>query len=399
MSNVHGALHGIRVIDLSAVVSGPFGTAMLADQGADVITIEMCDSPDIIRSAGAIGEGTEGVSALWAAQNRNKRAIALNLKDERGKAVLLDLVKGADVVVQNFRPGVVERMGLGYDVLSAVNPDIVMCSISGFGSSGPYSHRPAFDPIIQSVAGYPVIQADMDGTPRLVKTIVADKVTSLNVAQAVCAALVARANGHGGQHVEVAMIDAAIHFLWLDGLWNYTYLDHDSTVPDLNLVYHLYRTKDGWAMVYPIAKPAHWHNALEALGRLDLETDPRFDQLHKRSANMAIINAELSAEVAKYTTAEIVKIMDEADVPVSPVNTRLEMIEDAHVQHREIVVETVHPSAGRIRSARSAALFSKTPSSLRRHAPRHGEHTDEVLAELGRTPEEIAELRAAGVIV
>jgi crotonobetainyl-CoA:carnitine CoA-transferase CaiB-like acyl-CoA transferase len=386
------------VIDLSAVVSGPFATALLADQGADVIMVEPIDSPDIIRSAGPVAEGTGGISAFFASQNRNKRAVALDLKDERGRAVLFDLVAGADVVVQNFRPGVVDRMGIGWSVLSARNPDLVMVSISGFGTGGPYTNRPAFDPIIQSVCGYPVVQADLDGTPRLMKTPVADKVTSLNVAQAVCAALVARANGHGGQHVEVAMVDAAIHFMWPDAMWNHTYLDHPSTVPDLNLVYHLYRTKDGWAMLYPIAKPHHWHNALEALGRLDLEDDPRLDKLNKRSANMAIVNAELSKEVAKYTTAEIVAMMEAADVPVSPVHDRESMMDDPHVLAREIVVTQEHPTAGRVRMARSAARFESTPSSMRRHAPTHGEHTDEVLAGLGRSPEQIAELRAARVV-
>ena len=168
---VNGPLDGIRVVDLSAVVSGPLATAILADQGADVITVEAVDAPDLIRFAGVVAEGTQGVSAFWASQNRNKRAIALNLKDDRGLAVFRRLVERADVVVQNFRPGVVDRMGLGWAALHELNPNLVMASISGFGSTGPLQHRPAFDPIIQSFCGYPVIQADADGRPRLMKTI------------------------------------------------------------------------------------------------------------------------------------------------------------------------------------------------------------------------------------
>jgi crotonobetainyl-CoA:carnitine CoA-transferase CaiB-like acyl-CoA transferase len=395
---VNGPLHGIRVVDLSAVVSGPFATAILADQGADVITVEAVDNPDIIRYAGVVAEGTNGVSAFWASQNRNKRAIALNLKEERGLDLFRRLLAGADVMVQNFRPGVVERMGLGWPAVHELNPNLVMVSISGFGASGPYRHRPAFDPIIQSMCGYAVIQADADGRPRLMKTVVADKVTSLNVAQAVCAALVARANGHGGQHVEVAMVDAALHFLWSDGMWNYTYLDHESSVPDLNMAFHLYATSDGWALFYPIAKPHHWHTALEALGRSDLEHDPRFDQLHLRSANMPLLHAELAPHVARYTTAELVDLMDRLDVPVAPVHTREAVIADPHVQARQIVLETDHPAAGRIRLARSAPIYSTTPSQMRRPAPTHGEHTDEVLGELGLTSTAIDDLREGGVI-
>jgi crotonobetainyl-CoA:carnitine CoA-transferase CaiB-like acyl-CoA transferase len=395
---VNGPLEGIRVVDLSAVVSGPFATAILADQGADVITVEAVGSPDIIRYAGVVAEAAEGISAFWAAQNRNKRAIALNLKDERGLDLFRQLLAGADVLVQNFRPGVVERMGLGWPAVHELNPELVMVSISGFGSTGPYRDRPAFDPIIQSVTGYATVQGDPGGRPLLMKTIVADKVTSLNVAQAVCAALVARANGHGGQHVEVAMVDAAIHFLWCDGMWNYTYLDHESSVPDLNMAFHIYATSDGWALFYPIAKEHHWRAALKALGRSDLEHDPRFDKLHLRSANMPLLNAELSPHVARYTTAELVELMDGLDVPVAPVHSREAVLEDAHVQARQIVVETEHPVAGRIRLARSAPLYSATPSRMRRPAPTHGQHTDEVLAELGHGAGAIAELRAAGVV-
>ncbi|MGY9075592.1 MAG: CaiB/BaiF CoA transferase family protein, partial [Acidimicrobiales bacterium] len=219
-----GPLTGIRVIDLSAVVSGPFGTSILADQGADVIVIEQPHSPDLIRQSGALADSAQGVSAFWASMNRNKRSVALNVKDQRGKDLLLTLISDADVVVQNFRPGAMERLGLGWDVLHALNPQLVMCSVSGFGTDGPYSHRPAFDPIVQSVAGYPMVQIDDSHEPQLMATIVCDKVTSLNVAQSVCAALVARLLGHRGQHIELAMVDASIHFLWPEAMWNHTYL-------------------------------------------------------------------------------------------------------------------------------------------------------------------------------
>lgn len=394
-----GPLVGIRVIDLSAVVSGPFGTSILADQGADVIMVEHAHDPDIIRRSGPLVERAEGVSAFFAAMNRNKRSVGLDLKDERGKVLLKELVAGADVVVQNFRPGALERLGLGWDVLSTVNPDLIMCSISGFGPDGPYSHRPAYDPIVQSVTGYPMVQADEDGVPDLVATIVCDKATSLHAAQAVCAALVARANGHGGQHIELAMVDASIHFLWPEAMWNYTYLDHQTDMPDLSSIYELYPTADGWAIVYPVALDSHWKGMCRVLDRPDLADDPRFADVQGRVLHGPAVNDELRRETVRFTTAQLVEMMDEVDVPAAPVNTRQGMIDDPHVRHREIIVETEHPTAGRIRSARPPARFSATPAALRRPAPVFGEHTDDVLGQLcGCDADRLAALRADGVI-
>jgi len=394
-----GPLAGIRIIDLSAVISGPFATAMLGDQGADVIVVEQPHAPDIIRNSGPLDPNSEGISALYASMNRNKRSISLNLKSDDGRRVLKDLVRTADVLVQNFRPGAMDRLGLGWEVMSALNPELVMCSISGFGADGPYSHRPAFDPIIQSVSGYPTVQSDADGVPHLVATAVCDKVTSMHVAQSICAALVARANGAGGQHIELAMVDASIHFLWPETMWHYTYQDFESDMPNLTDIYKLYQTADGWAMVYPVALESHWRSMCNALGRADLAADPRFADLQGRVRYGNDINDELQAETRRFTTAELCELMDRADVPVAPVNTRQGMIDDPHVRHRGMVAETIHPSAGRIRQARPPALFSKTPSALHRHAPRFAEHTDEVLAELlGLSEADLATLHADGAI-
>ncbi len=394
-----GPLTGIRVIDLSAVVSGPFATSILADQGADVIVVEQAHSPDLIRGSGALVDSAQGVSACWAAMNRNKRSITLNLKDQRGKDLALDLIRDADVVVQNFRPGAMERLGLGWDVLHAINPDLIMCSISGFGSDGPYAHRPAFDAVVQSIAGYPTVQMNDRGVPRLMATIVCDKLTSLNVSQAVCAALVARSLGHGGQHIEIAMLDASIHFLWPDAMWNHTYMDHETNTPDLSSICNLFPTADGWAMIYPLGTDAQWLSMCAALKRPDLASDARFATLQGRTMHGDEINEKLVSDTVNFTTAALVKLMDEADVPTAPVNTREEMIVDPQVQHRGIVEESMHPTAGRIRSVRSPALFSKTASAHSRHAPLFGEHTNEVLTELlAVSADELATLRTDGVI-
>jgi crotonobetainyl-CoA:carnitine CoA-transferase CaiB-like acyl-CoA transferase len=393
-----GPLSGIRVIDLSAVISGPFGTSMLADQGADVIMVERADSPDIVRQSGALVEGS-GMSAMFASMNRNKRNIALDLKQETGRTLLKQLVRDADVVVQNFRPGALDRLGVGWSVLSELNPALIMCSISGFGQDGPYSHRPAFDPIVQSIAAYPFVQVDELGRPNLIATAVCDKVTSMQVAQSVLAALVARANGAGGQHIELAMVDVAVHFLWPEAMWNDTYLDHEVDMPNLNEIYKLYRTKDGWAIVYSVATQAHWQNMCKALGRADLAEDPRFADLQGRVRFGAEVNDEIQAETSRFTTADLVELMDRADVPVAPVNDRQAMIDDVHLRHRNLFVETEHPTVGRIRQVRPPALYSGTPTGLRRHAPGFGEHTDEILREvLGKTTEEIRSLRENDIV-
>lgn len=394
-----GPLTGIRVIDLSAVVSGPFGTSILADQGADVIVVEQAHAPDLMRQSGPLVESAQGISASWASMNRNKRSITLNLKDPRGTEMLLALISDVDVVVQNFRPGAIERLGLGWEVLHALNPDLVMCSISGFGSDGPYSDRPAFDAVVQSIAGYPAVQVDDHGEPQLMATIVCDKVTSLNVAQSVCAALVARSMGHGGQHIEIAMLDASIHFLWPEAMWNQTYMDHESDTPDLSTICKLFPTADGWAMIYPLGTDAQWQALCQALDRPDLAADTRFADLFGRTLHGDEINEELKRETVSFTTAALVKLMESADVPTAPVNTREEMIADPQVQHRGIVQESEHPTAGKMRSVRSPALFSKTTSVHTRHAPLFGQHTDEVLTELlAVSADELVTLRTEGVI-
>ncbi|MFN0028080.1 MAG: CaiB/BaiF CoA transferase family protein [Acidimicrobiales bacterium] len=394
-----GPLTGIRVIDLSAVISGPFGTAMLADQGADVISVERADAHDVVRDSGPLVPGS-GMSAMFAAMNRNKRNIVIDFKQEAGRELLKELVKDADVVVQNFRPGALERLGIGWDVLSAINPDLIMCSVSGFGTDGPYSHRPAFDPVVQSVAAYPWVQTDDNGNPNLIATAVCDKATSLQVAQSILAALVGRANGAGGQHIELAMVDVALHFLWPEAMWKHTYLDHTiDDMPNLNEIYKLYRTNDGWAMVYSVATERHWKSMCTALGRLDLAEDPRFADLQGRVRFGAAVNDEIQAITSGMSTDELVKLMDEADVPVAPVNSRDAMIDDPHIRHRGLLVETDHPVVGRIRQVRPPARYSKTPSSIRRHAPSFGEHTDEILRDiLGRTPDQIEELRRQTVV-
>jgi crotonobetainyl-CoA:carnitine CoA-transferase CaiB-like acyl-CoA transferase len=391
-----GPLTGVRIIDLSAVISGPFGTTMLADQGADVITVENPAAPDMVRNSGPVPPGAERVSAMYAAQNRNKRSIMVDLKQAAGIELVKELIGHADVVVQNFRPGAMERLGLGWDVLGALNSDLILCSITGFGEDGPYAMRPAFDPVIQALAAYPSIQADADGTPQLVAMGVCDKITSLHVAQAISAALFARANGAGSQRIDIAMLDVAVHFSWVESMWNHVCIDHELDFPD---VYHLYRTSDGWAMLHGIATDAQWASTCRALGVGELIDDHRFVHLDGRLEHGKALHALLQERTVTMTSTALVDLMVAADVPVAPINSPEQLIEDPHIRHRGLLVERIHPTLGHIREARPPVRFSATPSNLRRHAPRPGEHTDELLAEvLGMTDARVSALRDAGVI-
>lgn len=389
-----GALDGIRVVDLSAVVSGPMATTILADQGADVITVEQVGKPDSMRAA---GPQHEGLAAGWAVLNRNKRAIALDLDDDAGRAVLWDLLRRADVMVQNFRPGAIERMGFGYEAVRAVRPEIIYVSITGFGPDGPYAHKRVYDPVIQAVAGFTDIQGEPDGQPSLFKTIACDKVSAIYVAQAVTAALFARERGVGGQHVEVAMMDAALGWMWPEAYYNYSFVDHPGQMPEFASFYRIWPAADGHlAMI--VIQDVEFEGLCRALGREDLLADERFSNLLQRVINAHALTEIAEAELRKWPVDEIVARLDEHHVPVAKVNRRADVLTDPQVVHRGSIAVVDHPAGVQVRQPLPAARFSATPSSLHRHAPRYGEHTDEVLAELGRSAEQIAALRAAGVV-
>ena len=374
-----GPLAGIRIIDLSAVISGPFATSMLGDQGADVIVVEQPHAAGHHPQLRPARPRSEGVSALYASMNRNKRSISLNLKTEDGRRILKDLVAGPTSSSRTSGPGALDRLGLGWEVMSALNPELVMCSVVGLRRRRPLLAPAGLRP------HHPVGRRLPDGavpTPTASPTSCPPRSATssrrMHVAQSICAALVARANGAGGQHIELAMVDASIHFLWPETMWHYTYLDFESDMPNVTDIYKLYQTSDGWAMVYPVALESHWRSMCNALGRPDLATDPRFADLQGRVRFGNDINDELQAETRRFTTAELVELMDRADVPAAPVNTRQGMIDDPHVQHRGMLVETVHPDGGPHPPGPAAgavlqdALLAAPPRAPLRRAHRRG---------------------------
>jgi crotonobetainyl-CoA:carnitine CoA-transferase CaiB-like acyl-CoA transferase len=389
-----GPLAGIRVVEMAAIVSAPYASMVLADQGAEVVKIEEPGIGDLIR----VLPGAGGLNGLFANVNRGKRSVVLDTKQPDGHQAVLDLVARADVFIENYRPGVLDRLGLGEADLRAVSPDLIHVSVSGFGPTGPYAQRRVYDPIIQALTGYAAIQVNPQAPiPDLVRNALCDKATSLTTAQAVTAALFARERGAGGQHIDVPMLDAALAFFWPDGMMCHTMLSEDVTPgAPLSQALNITHTNDG-QLVYFAAGQDQWEGLLRALGREDLLTDPGGD-LTARAANVAKAGEMVAATFLKWNTGEILVRLDAEGVPCAPVLSLDEVIEDPQIRHNEIVSVRTHPTAGPIRQARPAPRFSATPPEEAPLAPLYGEHTNEVLTDLGYTPERIEALRTAGVI-
>lgn len=388
-----GPLHGYRVIDLTSMISGPLGTMMLADQGADVIKVE-APGGDHTR-AGA--NRRNGFSASFLNNNRGKRSVVLDLKAPGGLQALLRLSAGADVFVQNFRPGVADRIGIGEAAIRAVAPKVVYVSISGFGEQGPYAAKPVYDPLVQAISGLATVQAGSDDArPRLVRTIVPDKVTGVVASQAITAALLARARTGEGQHIRLSMLGAVVAFLWGSDMGSQTFVGDDllqqeaASFADL-----IYETADGFISL-AVQSDREWVALTRALDRPEWLQDERFRTVALRQRNIDARLA-LTQEALRVRPASAwLDCLTREGVPCAPVLTRTGMIRHEQVLENGIVVEVEHPAAGRLRQASPAAQFSGTPAAIARAAPGLGEHTAEVLAGLGYTAAEMEALRAAG---
>jgi len=393
-----GPLHGYRIVDLSQIVSGPMATMLLSDQGADVVKVEPVDGQDVLRRP-TFARG--GFSAFFLNNNRGKRSLAVDLHRPEGRQVILDLAATADVFVQNFRPGVCDRMGIGYEDLRAVNPDLVYVSISGFGPTGPYADRPILDPVIQGLIGMVAYQVNPEiPFPDLVRNIVSDKSTALTVAQAVTAALLARERGAGGQHVEVPMIDATLFFFWSDAMVDLTMVG-DGVTPGLTLaeVYRLTECLDG-KLVYFAASTAHIHGVSTAVGHPEWCEDPRWclEGFTEDPQNLLDYGKMTADAFASMSVADALAGLADGDVPSGPILEKAEVLNDPQVRHNESIVTWEHPEAGTIRQARPGARFSGTPAEMRLHASAKGFDTDEILAGIGRNAEEVRALRADGTV-
>jgi crotonobetainyl-CoA:carnitine CoA-transferase CaiB-like acyl-CoA transferase len=393
-----GPLAGIRVLDLTSVVSGPLATMFLADQGAEVIKIEPLGG-DITRHSRQSVSASGEFSALFVSTNRGKRSLALDLKRPEAGMIMRKLAGRADVLVQNFRPGTMERLGLGEPLLREINPRLIYLSISGVGDSGPYAGKRVYDPIIQGLSGFADVQADPETRrPRMIRTIVADKTTAIFAAQAVTAALFARERTGEGQHIRLAMLDAMISYLWPEAMTQYTVVGREESTadpvarPDL-----IFETTDGYITVGTISD-SEWRGFCAAAKRADLAEDPWFNTPGGRAVN-ATERILIMAEIIKERpTAEWLQRLDANDVPSAPVLRRSEVIANEQVLARELIAEFVHPDIGRVRQPKPAARFDRTPAAIQGPAPRIGEHSAAILAELEFDAAAIERLVAAKIV-
>ena len=392
-----GPLDGLRVLDLSIALTGPYAAALLADQGASVIKVERPGIGDIARW---VGVSVNGMSSLYLVCNRGKRSIAVDLQTPAGLDIGRRLAADTDVLIQNFRPGVMDKLGLGYDAVRAINGDVVYVSLSGFGATGPYRDRSAYDTVIQAYGGLAANQSDpADGIPVFLRQTAADKVTALYAAQAISATLYARARGKGGQHIELSMMDAVVSFLWADAAANEVLLEADGSQPSSFVAaFRPLRFTDGWGIVTPTSDHdfAGMCRALDVAGY----DDPRVATIGER-----VKNRDVTAGIVArcYTNAESRSMADagarfEAErVPFAMILSPTELPDDPHTVAVGLFELHDHHIVGKTRLPRHPAQFGATPASLTGNSPALGEHTDAILTELGLDAQ-IGELRDTGVV-
>jgi len=375
-----GPLEGIKVLDLTSMVSGPVAAMMLGDQGADVIKVEPIHGEQLRH----LGETHNGLNPGFYSCNRNKRSLAVDLKTELGKQILWDLIKDADVLLQNFRPGAMARMGFPEEEVRKVNRGIIFVSISGFGEKGPYAHKRVYDPIVQALSCATDIQADRKTQrPNMFRIILADKVSALTAAQAVSSALFHRERHGEGQHIKISMLEATIAFLWPEGMGGLVFADQEMdikrTYSSIDLIYE---TQDGY-MTISIISDKEWQAVCSALDREDLIDDERFSTALARRKNPELPREVIAAEVSKRATVDLLEKLDAADVPCAPLLDRTELLDHPQIVESGTILREIQEGFGEVRQARPAARFGETPASVRTPAPQLGEHTVIVLQSLG----------------
>ena len=384
-----GPFEGVKILDLTSMVSGPMGAMILADQGAEVIKVEPL-AGDQLRHMAATHNG---VNAPFYSCNRGKKSLAIDLKSKEGKEILNKLVEQSDVFMQNFRPGTIERMGFGYEELKKINPKLIFLSISGFGNKGPYAQSRVYDPVIQALSGATDIQADRDtGTPKMFRIVVADKVTSLTASQAVSSALYAREKTSQGQHIKLSMLDSVIAFFWPEGMTGLVFEENEFDVRKLQGSQDLiYQAKDRYITAGAVSD-AEWMGMCKALDMEELIKDERFS-----TSSARVINAEerkkiTGAEIKKWNSEDILERFQAEGVPSAPLLDRMELMNHEQIIANQTILREQYEGFGEVRQARPAAQFENSPSKIKRPAPKLGEHGKEIILSLGYSEDYLKKL-------
>jgi crotonobetainyl-CoA:carnitine CoA-transferase CaiB-like acyl-CoA transferase len=397
--NEFGPLKGLKVIDLSHIMAGPACSMLLADMGADVIKVEKIPGGDDSRRM--VPPTVEGESAAFLIMNRNKRGIALGLKTEAGRAVLFRLLKDADVLIENYRRGTMEKMGFGYEVVRASNPKLIYCSISGFGRTGPYADRGGFDLVAQGMTGLMSITGERAGGPPMkAGAPVTDITAGILACVGILAALHSRASTGQGQMVDTSLFEAGItHTYWHSAICFATGQPPGpmGTAHPLNAPYQAFPASDGWITV-GAANQENWLRLIEALEAPELGKDPRFANNAERMRNLSALTAALTPLFQRRTVLEWLRRLEECGVPAGPVLDIAQMHADPQALAREMIVETTHPAAGKVKAIGLPIKFSETPGGVRSPAPVMGQHTQDVLREHGFSDAEIEDMAESGAI-
>jgi len=386
----NGALDGIRVVELTSVVLGPYACQMLGDLGAEVIKIEPLGG-DTNRNLGPYTK-TDNMRSMYLGCNRNKRSVALDLKSEQGKAAALEIIATADVMIHNFRPGAMQRLGLDYERVKQVNPEVVYCATYGYSKKGPYGDKGALDDSIQAASGIAMLQSQVEGDPRYLPTVIADKTTAMNVVQAVLAALFHKERSGEGQEIEVPMFETMVSFVMTEHLWGQSF---DPPLAPAGYVRLMakhrrpYRAKDGLYLALLPYWDNHWKTFCELSGHPELISDERFLNMGKRLENINESYRITGEIVGERSREEWIDLLGETNVPMMIVNSLDDLIADPQLQASGFWHEADHPTEGRLRLTGSPLNFSKTPTSIRSLPPHLGEHSVEVLLEVGLSQETI----------
>ncbi|MBQ73761.1 MAG: hypothetical protein CMQ20_01910 [Gammaproteobacteria bacterium] len=389
-----GPLEGIRIIELGQMIAVPAATQLLASYGAEIIKIENTGTGDELRF---YSSNKGGISAMFAHANAGKRSIALDLKEEAGKKILWQLLETSDALIEGFRPGVLAKLGFGFDVVSSKCPSLVYCSSTGFGPTGPYRDLPVYDPLIQALSGWAGAQQVGDD-PTLVRGFVADKVAATGNAQAVTAALVKSSRTGEGSHIQLGMLESNIAFNWTDVMMHCCLLDDDAThQSNILSSYRLFRAKDGWVSL-AVSTDKQAKNFCEALDRQDVIDSGRFATAAQRGADIAGWFNTLQESIENSLLADLLDLLIKADVPVAPVLSPADVASNPQVAAAGFLEEKVHPLAGKIRGPRSAASSFGDQLTLC-PAPSHGQDGRQLLDEMAYSPGEIDELAEKGIVL